>query len=125
MATAKDKNAATTAVVLEPPKSARPGRKPSVNAELIASLAETIAKGEWVGVPDGNGGVLGVKPDSDSEKDIAKARAKAGSLAMRHKKAIINSDANEINDPKQIKSRVWEQDGVFIFAIGPKNTEDE
>lgn len=117
-------------VAVTPPAISRGGRKSQISAETIASMVEDIENGDFAAVPDSttDSGLIEypTKDGSDSDKARKAARGAANSVAVRHKKAIINSADNGIDDPTELKTRVWEvADNVFVWAVGPKQSGDD
>lgn len=123
MANAKAKSA----IAVTPPAILRGGRKSKVDPAVIAAMVETIESGDFAGVPDTStdSGLVEYKSESGSDQARRKARNTANSAAVRHKKAIVNSPDNGIDDAGELKTRVWEAaENVFVWAVGPKVTGD-
>lgn len=89
--------AALSVEAVEP--APRKGRKGTVAfpAEAVKTLADTIRQ-RWAG--DGQ---------------VYATRAKANLRVTRLKRALIHY--GHYSEPKQIKSRVWEDDGKFRLAL--------
>ena len=120
---------AKASVTVTPPAISRGGRKSQITPETIASMVEDIENGAFAAVPDPDtdSGLIEypTKDGSDSDKARKAARGAANSVAVRHKKAIINDPDNGIDDPAELKTRVWEvADNVFVWAVGPKASAD-
>lgn len=121
------KKAATIAVT--PPTVTRSGRKSQITSEVVAGMVSDIENGDYAAIPaDTESGMLEypTKDGSGSDKAKKAARGAASSVAVRHKKAIVNSNENEINDPSELKTRVWEvRENVFVWAVGAKVSVDD
>ena len=109
-------------ITVTPPAISRGGRKSQVPAEVISLMAETIKGGDYAGVPAStDSGLVEFVSESGSDSARKKAKGAANSAAVRHKKAIVNSSDNDIDDPATLRTRVWEaRENVFVWAVGPK-----
>lgn len=109
MANAKDKDAAFgVGTIVAPPVSS--GRPTTFKPEILAEIYKAIhGTGEMATLTDGDGNAVTFKGE--------KAKMKAGGMATRVKKALLNSPDTDYTDPKELRSRTWESDGAYYFAV--------
>lgn len=113
-AKAKDNGFGVGTIVAPPVTSGRPTLFPK---EVIANIYKAIHEtGEMATLTD---------PESGDAVTFTgeKAKAKAGGMATRVKKALVNSPDTAYDDPKQLRSRTWESDGAYYFAVFERGDE--
>ena len=112
---------------ITPPPLTRGRKGHKVEPEIVAGMVETLATGDWAIVTDDSDNPIPFKVDDPGDdKAHRRARHRANTAAVRHKKAILNDPNNDHDDPDAITTRVWENEsGVYVFAVGLKPADDE
>lgn len=116
-ATKKD---ATPIVAVEPPASKRGGGKRSTIPDAdIKAAVELLDGGGWFS----NGEQYHVEND-DADVSKRKSRAQANSVAIKYRKAVVNSPLSSYESHDALVTRVWEIEnedgsgsGKFMFAV--------
>ena len=120
-----DSEQGATVMAVEPPPISRGGRSSQVLPQTVTSMIETIQSGSYATVTDKDGNQMKFVANPNTDKGHAAAKQRANTVAMRHKKAIVNDPDSPYDDPKQLQTRVWPLDEItYTFAVGEKPTAD-